>query len=91
MWNSSLPRGLVLVALCALPPLCFAQGGINRGGRIGQAVGPDQGQGTTDQFGRPLTGQLAQGLEPFDAQISPLLQKYNIPGCVVAVMDNDKP
>ncbi|BCM91647.1 penicillin-binding protein 4* [Abditibacteriota bacterium] len=83
---SSLSRGLALAALCAFSSVCFAQEGLTRGGRIGQ----DGGQGTADQFGRPLTGQIAPGLEPFDAQIPQLLQKYDIPGCVVAVMDNDK-
>ncbi len=82
---SSLSRGFALAALCAFPVVSFAQEGLTRGGRIGQA-----GQGTADQFGRPLTGQIAPGLEPFDAQIPQLLQKYDIPGCVVAVMDNDK-
>ena len=76
-----------MVGLCALSSACLAQGGVSRGGRAGQ----DQGQATVDQFGRPLTGQTGQGLEPFDAALSPLLEKYNIPGCVVAVMDNDKP
>ncbi|RYX86206.1 class A beta-lactamase-related serine hydrolase [bacterium] len=86
---SSLSRGLVLAALCIYSPVCFAQAPVRGaiGGQPGMMGG--QGQATVDKSGRPLTGQLAAGLEPFDAKISPLLQKYDIPGCVIAVMDND--
>ena len=77
-------RFLVLLWLCALAPFSFAQDERGRGGERGG----EQTQATVDQFGRPLTGQIAPELAPFDTLIPQLLQKYNIPGCTVAVMNN---
>lgn len=89
MQTSSVSRVLVLVALCVLAPVCLAQNRPMRGDTRGME-GQGQGQNTVDQFGRPLSGQIPPELAPFDDLVPQLLQKYDIPGCAIAVMNRDQ-